>query len=89
MAILRFPTETPLNIFSLQKSTAIRKDAGLYCGPRLLKGEVFAYGGLPENLKDLQKERHLKGFEKFLLGCALDFLAEPLGQALLKGRKIT
>ena len=29
-------------------------DAGLYCGPRLRKGEVFAYVGLPQNLKDLQ-----------------------------------
>ena len=33
--------------------TAIRKDAGLYCGPRLRKGEVFAYVGLSQNLKDL------------------------------------
>ena len=32
----------------------IRKDAGLYCGPRLRKGEVFAYVGLPQNLKDLK-----------------------------------
>jgi len=29
-------------------------DAGLYCGPRLRKGEVFAYVGLPHNLKDLK-----------------------------------
>ena len=28
------------------------KGAGLYCGARLRKGEVFAYAGLPENLKD-------------------------------------
>ena len=27
---------------------------GLYCGPRLRKGEVFAYVGLPQNLKDLK-----------------------------------
>ena len=33
----------------------IRKDAGLYCGPRLRKGEVFAYAGLPQNLKDLKR----------------------------------
>ena len=32
---------------------ALRKDAGLCCGPRLRKGEVFAYVGLPQNLKDL------------------------------------
>ena len=76
MAILRFPPETSFNIFLLQKSTAIPED-------------VFAYVGLPENLKDLQKERHLEGFEKFLLGCALEFFAEPLGQALLKGRRMT
>ena len=36
-----------------RERTAIRKDAGLYCGPRLRKGEVFAYVGLPQNLKDL------------------------------------
>ena len=28
------------------------QDAGLYCGPRLRKGEVFAYVWLPQNLKD-------------------------------------
>ena len=32
----------------------IRKDAGLYCGPRLRKGEVFAYVGRNQNLKDLK-----------------------------------
>ena len=32
----------------------IVQDAGLYCGPRLRKGEVFAYVGLPQNLKDLK-----------------------------------
>ena len=32
-------------------------DAGLYCGPRLRKGEVFAYVGLPQNLKDLKDLR--------------------------------
>ena len=36
----------------------IRKDAGLYCGPRLRKGEVFAYVGRIHNLKDLKS---LKG----------------------------
>ena len=34
--------------------TAIRKDAGLYCEPRLGKGEVFAYVGRNQNLKDLK-----------------------------------
>ena len=33
---------------------AIRKDAGLYCGSRLRSGEVFAYVGLSDNLKDLK-----------------------------------
>ena len=37
--------------------TAIRQDAGLYCGSRLWKGEVFAYVGLPQNLKDLKDLR--------------------------------
>ena len=31
-----------------------RKDVGLCCGSRLRKGEVFAYVGLLQNLKDLQ-----------------------------------
>ena len=39
---------------SLRSFTAIRKDAGLYCGPRLRKGEVFAYVELPQHLKDLK-----------------------------------
>ena len=34
--------------------SAIRKDALLCCGSRLRKGEVFAYVGLPQNLKDLK-----------------------------------
>jgi len=31
----------------------IRKEAGLFCGSFLRKGEVFAYVGLTQNLKDL------------------------------------
>ena len=31
-----------------------RKDAGLCCGSRLRKGEVFAYVGSIQNLKDLK-----------------------------------
>ena len=31
-----------------------RKDAGLYCGSRLRKGEVLVYVGLFQNLKDLK-----------------------------------
>ena len=34
--------------------TALRKDAGLCCGSRLRKGEVFAYVGLPQSLRDLK-----------------------------------
>ena len=37
------------------QTKATRKDAGLCCGSRLRKGEVFAYVGLPQNLKDLKK----------------------------------
>ena len=33
---------------------AIRKDAGLCCGSRLRKGDVFTYGRLPQHLKDLK-----------------------------------
>ena len=36
-------------------SCAVRKDAGLYCGSRLRSGEVFAYVGRNQNLKDLKK----------------------------------
>ena len=42
---------------SSRSFTAIRKDAGLYCRSRLRKGEVFAYVGLPHNLKDLKDQR--------------------------------
>ena len=44
---------------SSRSFTAIRKDAGLCCGSRLRKGEVFAYVGLPQNLKDLKVGRAL------------------------------
>jgi hypothetical protein len=39
---------------SSRSFTAIRKDAGLCCGSRLRKGEVFAYVGQNQNLKDLK-----------------------------------
>ena len=39
---------------SSRSFTAIRKDAGLYCGSRLRSGEVFAYVGRNQNLKDLK-----------------------------------
>ena len=39
---------------SSRSFTAIRKDAGLCCGSRLRSGEVFAYVGLSQNLKDLK-----------------------------------
>ena len=41
-----------------------QKEAGLFCGSFPLKGEVFADGGLSQNLKDL-KEFHLKGSRLF------------------------
>ena len=43
---------------SSRSFTAIRKDAGLSCGSRLRKGEVFAYAGRNQNLKDLKSTRH-------------------------------
>ena len=46
---------------SSRSFTAIRKDAGLCCGSRLRKGEVFAYLGLPQNLKDLKDPRKILG----------------------------
>ena len=39
---------------SSRSFTAIRKDAGLYCGSRLRSGEMFAYVGRNQNLKDLK-----------------------------------
>ena len=39
---------------SWRSFTALRKDAGLCCGSRLRKGEVFAYVGSIQNLKDLK-----------------------------------
>ena len=35
-------------------SLPFRKAEGLFCGHFLRKGEVYAYGGLPHNLKDLK-----------------------------------
>jgi hypothetical protein len=40
---------------SSRSFTAIRKDAGLYCGSRLRSGEVFAYVDSIQNLKDRKK----------------------------------
>ena len=55
---------------------AIRKDAGLYCGSRLRSGEVLAYVGLSQNLKDLKAVRVLsnpKGttLDRVLVECLL------------------
>ena len=48
--------------------TAIRKDAGLCCGSRLRKGEVFAHVGLPQNLKDLKaRSRPHSGLQRHFL----------------------
>ena len=46
-----------------QRDPAIRKDAGLYCGSRLRSGEVFAYVGRNQNLKDLKDpaRAHVRG----------------------------
>ena len=41
---------------SSRSFTAIRKDAGLCSGSRLRKGEVFAYVGRNQNLKDLKAD---------------------------------
>ena len=40
---------------SVRSFTTIRKQAGLSCGSCPRKGEVFAYGGLSQNLKDLKQ----------------------------------
>jgi hypothetical protein len=48
------PPRTPLGPGSLRSFIALRKDAGLCCGSRLRKGEVFAYVGRNQNLKDLK-----------------------------------
>jgi hypothetical protein len=38
--------------------------AGLYCGSRLRQGEVFAYAGLPQNLKDLKASMRRAAVER-------------------------
>ena len=38
----------------MRSFAAIRKEAGLFCGSFLRKGEVFAYVGRNQNLKDLK-----------------------------------
>ena len=45
---------------SSRSFTAIRKDAGLYCGSRLRSGEVFAYVGIIRNLKDLKTHANMR-----------------------------
>jgi len=46
---------------------AIRKQAGLFCGSFLRKGEVFAYFGLSKNLKDLKGSRPVSSSSSLLL----------------------
>ena len=48
----------------MRSFTAIRKDAGLYCGSLLRKGEVFTYVGLPQNLKDLKDGRDVRSLDR-------------------------
>ena len=38
----------------MRSFAALRKEAGLFCGSLLRKGEVFAYVGRNQNLKDLK-----------------------------------
>ena len=45
---------------SSRSFAAIRKDAGLCCGSRLRNGEVFAYVGSIQNLKDLKASRRFQ-----------------------------
>ena len=53
-----FPSLLHLPAFATMVTiVAIRKDAGLCCGSRLRRGEVFAYVGLPQNLEDLKDAR--------------------------------
>ena len=40
--------------------TAIQKDAGRCCGSRLRSGEVFAYVGRNQNLKDLKAQASMR-----------------------------
>ena len=55
---------------------AIRKDAGLYCGSRLQSGEVFAYVGLSQNLKDLKDHWRAKRDPKAQMLSLQSFLRE-------------
>ena len=42
----------------MRSFAAIRKEAGLSCGSFLRKGEVFAYVGRIQNLKDVKDQIH-------------------------------
>ena len=53
-------TKAPSLVSRSRSFTAIRKDAGLCCGSRLRKGEVFSYVRLPQNLKDLKAGKATK-----------------------------
>ena len=68
----------------------IRKDAGLYCGPRLRKGEVFAYVGLPQSLKDLKAAHEMSRRRRLLAAHTLARLlrkrAEYGGNSLVRNR---
>ena len=70
--IFHFRGQASQTAGSSRSFTVIRKDAGLYCGPRLRKGEVFAYVGLPQNLKDLKDLEVVDRFGSTNIG-ALDF----------------
>ena len=62
-------TPKPKGPGSSRSFTALRKDAGLCCGSRLRKVEVFAYVGLPQNLKDLKNSEPYAFSSALLQGC--------------------
>ena len=48
----------------MRSFTDIRKEAGLFCRSFLRKGELFAFDGLSENLKDLKDQKAAMGPKK-------------------------
>ena len=63
---------------SSRSFTAIRKDAGLYCGPRLRKGEVFAYVRSIQNLKDLKDLCWVGGEQNHPLSVVRDLMISTI-----------
>ena len=64
---------------------ALRKEAGLFCGSLLRKGEVFAYVGLIQILKDLKCPACVRVRALLLLWTQAELAAEVQGMLVTRG----